>query len=99
MTVFAALVVLSDRLPNDSDIGDNVTAETPVPVSCSVCGEFEASSLTVSVPVRDPVTAGVKVTEIVQLALGGNAFGDSGQFEVSAKSPEVEMPAIVRATV
>jgi len=51
------------------------------------------------VPVRVPSAVGVKVTEIVQLAPAPNVFGDNGQVEVCAKSPEVETPQIVSATV
>ena len=56
-------------------------------------------SLTVSVPVRVPEALGVKVTAIVQLPFAGNVFGANGQFEVCAKSPEVEIAAIVRGAV
>jgi hypothetical protein len=38
---------------------------------------------------------GVKVTEIVQLDPPASVLGDAGQFEVCAKSPEVEIPKIV----
>ena len=94
---FVAVVVLSATLPNDSDPADNVTGRTPVPTNW-VCKELEPSALTVSVPVRDPVTVGAKMTEIVQLEFAPSVFGDEGQFEVSAKSPETEIPAMVRAT-
>jgi hypothetical protein len=42
---------------------------------------------------------GVKVIKIVQLSFAASVFGDIGQFEVWAKSPEVEIPAMVRGTV
>jgi len=99
VTTFAALVVFTTWVPNDSVEGDKPTGITPDPVSCAVCGEFGALSLTVSVPKRDPTTVGVKVTEIVQVSFAANVFGDNGQFEVWAKSPEVEIPAMVRGTV
>ena len=56
-------------------------------------------SLTVSVPVRDPVVIGVKVTEIVQVSFAPKVLGETGQFEVWEKSPEVEMALIVSGTV
>jgi len=46
----AALVVPTAWLPNASDEDDKVTGTVPVPLNCAVCGEFEALSLTVSVP-------------------------------------------------
>jgi hypothetical protein len=75
---FVALVVLSATLPNDSDAADNITWRTPVPPN-RVCKELEPSPPTVSVPVRDPVTVGMKMTEIVQLELPASVFGDNGQ--------------------
>lgn len=79
--------------------GDTVTGAVPVPLNCAVCGEFGASSLTVNVPVRDPIAVGVKVTETLQLSFAARVFGDRGQVEVCAKSPEVEIPAMVSGTV
>jgi hypothetical protein len=60
----------------------------PVPVNLTVCGEFVASSVIVTVPVRVPVAVGVNVTITVQLA------GDGPNVPiqvpaVSAKSPVV----------
>ncbi len=49
-------------------------------------------------PTRDPVTVGAKVIQIAQVELTARVFGDKGQFEVAAKSPEVEIPAIVNST-
>jgi hypothetical protein len=39
----------------------------------------------------------VKVAEILQLDPAANVCGDSGQVDVCAKSPEVEIPEIVSA--
>ena len=39
----------------------------PVPASLSVCGEPDASSLTVRVPIQIPAALGVNVTEIVHV--------------------------------
>ena len=86
-------------MPNERVAGDRVTGAVPVPLNCAVCGVFWALSLTVRVPVSEPTAWGVKVTEIVQLAPAPSMLGDSGQFEVWAKLPEVEIPAMVRGTV
>ena len=95
----AALLAFTNWLPKASDDGDRPTGVTPVPLSCAVCGVFEALSLTVSVPVRAPGAVGVKVIEIVQLSFAASVLGESGQFEVWAKSPEIEIPVMVRGTV
>ncbi len=70
-----------------------------MPVRASIWGELAASSLTVSVPEREPIAVGVQVTEIVQDDLAPKVFGDSGQVEVSAKSAEVDIAVIVKGTV
>ena len=72
---------------------------TPVPFTFAVCVEFAALSVTVSSPVRAPRAVGVKVIEIVQLSFAASVLGDSGQFEVWAKSPEIEIPVMVKGTV
>jgi len=99
VTTVAVLVAFTNWLPNASDGGDKVTGAVPVPLNCVVWGEFEELSLTVNIPVREPVAAGVKVTEIVQLAPAPNVPGENGQVEVSPKLPVVEIPVIVRGTV
>src|ERR1700676_2474461 len=98
VTLFPVLVVLITWLAKVRLAGDRLTGAVPVQIKLAVCGEFGALSLTVSVPVRVPRAVGVKVTEIVQLSLAVSVFGDNGQFEVWAKSPEVEIPAMVRGT-
>jgi hypothetical protein len=99
VTLFPVLVVLITWLAKVRLAGDRLTGTVPVPFKPAVCGEFGALSLTVSVPVRVPRAVGVKVTEIVQLSLDASVFGDNGQFDVWAKSPEVEIPAMVTGTV
>jgi hypothetical protein len=94
-----ALVVLIIWLGKERLAGDRLTGTVPVPLNVAVCGEFGALSRTVSVPVRAPGAVGVKVIEIVHLSFAANVFGDNGQFEVWAKSPEVAIPAMVRGTV
>lgn len=99
VSVFPGLVAPTDWLPNASDDADKLAGIIPVPLNCVVCGEFEASSLTDNVPVRAPKAVGVKVTEIVQESVAANVAGDSGQLEVAPKSPDVEIPAMVKGTV
>ena len=70
----------------------------PVPDRLVVCGLVLASSVTVSVPALVPSAVGVKLTEILQLAPAARVFGDWGQFENSAKSPETAIPEMVRGT-
>jgi len=95
----AALVVFTNWTPNPSDGADKAAGVTPIPLKFAVCGEFTTLSLTVSVPVRVPRTVGVKVIASVQLSLAASVFGDSGQFEVWAKSPEIEIAVMVKGTV
>jgi hypothetical protein len=96
--ILTGLVTFNAWLPNGRVDADKAAGITPAPFSCAFCGEFEASSLTVIVPVREPRAVGVKVIETTQLSFGANVFGDNGQVEVCAKSPEVEMPAMVSGT-
>ena len=56
-------------------------------------------SVIVSAPVRTPEAVGVKVTEMVQVCFAASVFGDNGQLEVDAKSPEVDIPPTVSGTV
>ena len=99
VTLFPVLVVLITWLAKVRPAGDKLTGAVPSPLSCAVCGEFVALSSTVSVPVLAPRAVGLKVTEIVQLSFGANAFGANGQFVDWAKSPEAKIPAMVRGTV
>src|SRR5947209_19631761 len=66
----------------------------PLPASETVCGLPLAESVTLSVPVRDPVWLGVKLTRIVQLAPEPS---DAGQLFDSKKSPlaaMLEIPSV-----
>jgi hypothetical protein len=65
------------------------------PLRATVCGDPPALSVTVSVPVREPATVGVKVTAMVQLAPGATLVP---QLLVWAKSPEAAIEVSVRAT-
>ena len=53
----------------------------------------------VSAPVRTPEAVGVKVTAMVPVCFAAIVFGDIGSLEFAAKSPEVEIPAMVSGTV
>ena len=64
-----------------------------------VCGLLVALSVTVTFPVRTPRAVGLKVTNIVQPDLAGNAAGTVGQFEVCVKSPEMVMLLILSGVV
>jgi hypothetical protein len=68
VTVWAELVVPTVRLENVRLAGETVTGEEPVPVRLTVCGLFEALSLNVSVPPREPVAVGKNFTLIVHVA-------------------------------
>ncbi len=73
MIVCAALEVLRSWLANVSDVGVRTACGSggtvPVPLSDADCGEPEALSVTVIAAVSAPATCGVKVTEMMQLAL------------------------------
>lgn len=72
-------------LPATTDAVAGVTAmETrmgavPVPLRDTVCGFEIPTSEIVSVPVRDPVALGVKVTEMVQVPPAASVAGLTGQ--------------------
>jgi hypothetical protein len=68
VTVFAVVVELTASLPKAKLTGVNVTGATPVPVKVTICGEFEAVSLTVITPEMLPVAEGLNVTLIVHVA-------------------------------
>jgi hypothetical protein len=60
------------------------TRTVPVPVKLTICGEFDAVSVTERVPVRVPATVGENVTLTVQFA---PPFSVAGQLLVWPKSP------------
>lgn len=72
-------------------------AREPVPDRLTVCGAVLALSVTVIIAVRVPGAVGVKVVDTMQLNPAANAFGDIGQFEVTAKSPDAAMAEMVSA--
>lgn len=73
-------------------------ARTPVPLRLAVALPPEFSAMID--PLRIPVTDGVNVTVMVQLAPAAKVFGMSGQLVVSWKSLRLTlMPSIVTAVV
>jgi hypothetical protein len=76
--VCAGLVELTGREPKSRLVGLRPTAgAVPVPASWTLCGLPAASSATLTVPVREPVADGVKVTLIVQAAPAASEAGQS----------------------
>jgi len=70
-------------LPKDREVGAALIAAIPVPPNATFCGLLPALSFTSSVADREPNAAGVKVTEIVQVAPDANVEGAKGQLLVS----------------
>ena len=104
-TACAALVVPTVWLPKLTLDGDKLTAAGvfPTPVRLTLCGLPLALSVMLSVPVRVPAAAGVKVTLIAQWAPDATALP---QLFVWVKSPVAVMalmrnaapPVLVRVT-
>jgi len=93
VTVFAgAEVEPTAWLPKAKLTGEKVMGATPVPVKVTICGEFEAVSLTVITPGMLPVVEGMNVTLIVHVA---PALRLLPQLLVCAKSPEAGETEIV----
>jgi hypothetical protein len=74
-------------LSDAGDIATDGTGATPVPLNDTERGLPLASSVTVSVAVREPIASGVNVRLTVQLAFAARVDGDSGHVVVFAKSP------------
>src|SRR3989441_119676 len=75
------------RMIKEKMVGAKVTAGTiPVPASDTDCGLPGASSVMVTVAVRAPVAAGVKLMLIVQLAPGATEPAPVGQVLPAAKA-------------
>src|SRR5260370_25225019 len=68
VTGLGALVVDTTWFPKDKLAGLGVTGNTPTPINGTVCGLLLAPSVTVKVPVRLFVAAGLKVMLIKQPA-------------------------------
>src|SRR5207302_5184208 len=104
VTVCTGLVVLRRWSPKARLVGAKVTAGTmPVPASDTDCGLPGASSVMVTVAVRAPVAAGVKLMLIVQLAPGASEPAPVGQGLPPAKATSAArapvMVMLVRVSV
>src|SRR5437899_2667649 len=87
VTVCTGLVVLRRWSPKARLVGAMVTAGAmPIPASDTDCGLPGASSVMVTVAVRAPVAAGVKLMLIVQLAPGATEPAPVGQVLPAAKA-------------
>ncbi len=75
--------------PAGSEVVVMASAAVLVPLSDTACGLAAALSVNVMAPVGVPAAVGVKVTEMVQLALAARFVP---QVLVSAKLPEAAMP-------
>src|SRR5438874_746877 len=85
VTTLAVLVVPTLWLPKSgTGEGERLGGAVPVPDTPEVWGLLLALSVTVSVPLRDPVAVGVNVTSIEQLAPAARLVP---QLLVCAKSP------------
>jgi len=101
-TAWAGVVTPADVPVKVKLLGDKLTiGATPTPVRFMVCvlpAEPPLLSVRVTTPLRVPLTVGVKVTAIVQLALG--ATGAEVEHVVvaaaSAKSPLTLSPVMIR---
>src|SRR3989475_117990 len=87
VTVCSGLVVLRRWSPKPRLVGAMVTAGAmPIPASDTDCGLPGASSVMVTVAVRAPVAAGVKLMLIAQLAPGATEPAPVGQVLPAAKA-------------
>ena len=67
----------------------------PVPDRVTVCGEFEAESVTEIVPESEPVAVGTKDALTVQLTPAFNVAGETGGLLVWAKLVLAAMETVV----
>jgi len=85
VTGWDVLLLPSTCAAKVSVLGDAaMTGAIPVPVRETLCGLFEALSVMVSTPLREPLAVGVNVTLTVQLELPATL---APQLLVCAKSP------------
>lgn len=82
-------------MPKERLDGVTVTVVRPVPDRPTVCGEFDAESVTEIVPESDPVAVGTKVVVTVQLTPAFNVAGETGQLLVCAKFVLAAMETVV----
>src|SRR5260370_34258216 len=82
-------------LPNERELGLTVARGwTPAPDRATVCGDPVASSGIESVPLADPVAAGVKLTWIVQLAPGATAVFEQPSTVIAKGAPTAAAPTL-----
>src|SRR3989442_4373802 len=88
MILCSALLVLMSCLPKEVRVVGSVAVggAMPMPVSDTDCGLLGASSVMVTVAVRAPMAAGVKLMLIVQLAPGATEPAPVGQVLPAAKA-------------
>jgi len=88
VTALAVLVMPTLWLPKSgTGEGERLGGAIPVPETPAVWGLLLALSVTVNVALREPITVGVKVTLMVQVALAAKVEGLRGQLLVCPKSP------------
>jgi hypothetical protein len=95
VNTFARLVVPTVCAAYVALLGVNVAGRTPVPESGTVCGVFEALSMIVMLPVRDPSCVGVNVTLIMQFSPAASVLPQGLVLVTGAKSPLVVMLAMI----
>src|SRR5437899_2511995 len=96
VAVCAGLVVLRRWSPKARLVGAKVTAGAmPVPASDTDCGLPGASSVMVTVAVRAPVAAGLKLMLIVQLAPGATEPAPVGQVLPAAKAKSAACAPVI----
>src|ERR1700722_13157719 len=106
VSTLAGLLVPTFSDANFSLAGVSVAWTVPVPASATVCGLLGELSVRVRVPVRAPVSVGVKVTSMVQLFPAASVLPQGLALGVWPKSPlvvmlvivSVEVPVFVRVT-
>lgn len=91
VNTFAALVVPTVCAAYALLAGPSVTGTIPVPDKGTVCGLFDALSVSVNVPVRAPNAVGVKVTLILHDAPAAKVLPHGFGLVVCPKSPLIAM--------
>ncbi len=59
VTTFTTLVLPTETVPKEIEVGDMVTANMPLPERFCTCVVMEALSTTVTPPMLEPTTGGV----------------------------------------
>jgi hypothetical protein len=73
------------------------TVTEPLPLRLTVCGEFVAESVSVSVADRAPAAIGVKLTEIVQLVFAGSVLAQVCPTTLKSLSPDIAALVMLNA--